>query len=413
MSNPKEIWSTRLQREILALSEKGEDKKDIGILPSFITFQNHQLDIDQGICTVDFGIVVETTNYSPSKSKDRHTDGIKAKVDGAVGGEDNYNANVVEDANDGAAVSDKESSTTENATKESGETEMDVTEHSSNVTPDDSKFKVQVVVTLDASIQQRGSIANASNSYPFFKPRAFITSGADHFRFMDIHNGDEIQIDCDWTPSLHLNDAVLNIALKVREGIRRNEPCLKIVRKEINFQHDVMDEIRADISKAGSKVSSFFSDLRSKASAVADELDQAVSSVSGDSEEESTSSGRSKRRVLRSPRADSVPSHPAKVVTADNVEIGDEIDLAQDPWNKAVGMFPCKIIRRPDFISVAMESSKNDISPKVSMNSDREEESDAVSVGLYGQQECSADNYLMLHAGGLREVRGALRRLGI
>lgn len=400
MSNPKEIWSTRLQREILALSEKGEDKKDVGILPSFISFQNYNLDIDQGLCTVDFAIIVECANYSPSKPKKSQTD-IKAKVDGAVGEEDN-DTKAVEDADD-SAIGDAES-TTQIATKEPDGNEIDTRDQSSNVSMDDTKFKVQVVVTLDASIQRRDSIANASNSYPFFKPRAFITSGADHFRFMEIQNGDEIQIDCDWTPSLHLNDAVLNIALKVRESIKRNEPCLKVVQKDLSFQHDILDEVRADFSKAGAKVSSFFSDLRSRASAVADELDQAVGSVSGDAEEH-VSSSRLRRKVLRSPQVDGPPSLPAKVVTVDNVEIGDEIELSQDPWNKAVGMYPCKTIRRPDFINIAMESSRADTSQKVSVNSDHEEENDAATVGLYGQQQCSADNYLMLHAGDLREVR--------
>jgi hypothetical protein len=402
MSNPREIWSTRLQREILALSEKGEGKKDIGILPPFISFQNHNLDIDQGICTVDFAIIVECENYSsPSKFKKDKTD-LKAKVDGAVGEDDN-DTKAVQDA-DEPVVRDADVAS-ENITNDSGDTEIDETKNVSNVSSDDdSKFKVQVVVTLDASIQRRDSVANASNSYPFFKPRAFITSGADHFRFMEIHNGDEIQIDCDWTPSLHLNDAVLNIALKVREGIKRNEPCLKVIQKDINFQQDLLDEVRADISKAGEKVSSFFSDLRSRASAVADELDQAVGSASGNVTEE-VSPNRPKRKGLRSSRAGAVPSLPGKIVTVDNVEIGDEIDLAQDPWNKAVGMFPCKIIRRPDFITVAMESSRADITQKVSMNTDNDEENDAVAVGLYGQQQCSADNYLMLHAGGLREVR--------
>lgn len=355
MSNPKEIWSTRLQREIVALSEQGKNDNDIGILPPFISFQNHNLDIDQGTCTANFSITVECAENSLLESKKLDTD-IKAKVDSALGQEGQEETNSEKTADETNGV--------ENAGTDGDATEMNITQHASNVSPDKSTFKVQVVVTLDASIQRRDFVANASNSYPFFKPRAFITSGAEHFRFMDIRNGDEIQIDCDWTPSLHLNDAVLDIALKIREGIRRNEPCLKVMRKDFSLQQDLLEEVKADISKAGAKVSSFFSDLRSRASMVADELDHAVGSTANNTPEDVTSS-RFKRKVFKSPKVEDTPKVPEKVVTVDNIEIGDEIDLAQDPWKNAVGMYPCKAIRRPDFVTTAMEASKKNESQKV------------------------------------------------
>ena len=38
-------------------------------------------------------------------------------------------------------------------------------------------------------------------------------------------------------------------------------------------------------------------------------------------------------------------------------EIGDEIDLSEDPWNQCIGMYSCKAIRRPEFVELAMEEA--------------------------------------------------------
>lgn len=191
-------------------------------------------------------------------------------------------------------------------------------------------------------------------------------------------------IDCDWTPSLHLNDAALNIALKVRESIKRGEPCLKVVREEpgqrsrvrgASVEEDLLEEVKKDFSKAGAKVSSFFSDLKTRASAVAEELDHAVGSAStsagagasaagvpsgADVANNSNTPQKPKRKVLKKFVRKEKPPKPApvaKIVTIENIAMGDEIDLAMDPWNKAVGMFPCKAIRRPAFVSAAMQAS--------------------------------------------------------
>ena len=53
-----EIWSTRLQRELLALTtdNASEEAKDevTGVLPPFVTVKDHQLDITKGDCAVSF-----------------------------------------------------------------------------------------------------------------------------------------------------------------------------------------------------------------------------------------------------------------------------------------------------------------------------------------------------------------------
>jgi hypothetical protein len=408
MSSPEEIWSTRLQREILALTEEGEDQNHIGILPPFIALKSHHLDINEGICTLDFVITVEGVERAPPEPKVVDKD-IISTVDSALG-ETEEEEETTETANEAAeAEKETEEPKIENAT------EMDVTEHHSNESPESAKFKVQVGITLVASLQKRNAIFSASSSYPFFKPRAILASGAEHFTSMKIKNGDEVQIDCDWTPSLHLNDAAMNISLKVRESIKRGEPCLKVVKRDFHFEGDLLDEVKADFSKAGAKVSSFFSDLKSRASAVADELDNVVGSSSTAAAVPSDASSNEanqeepripKKMILKLPKNEKAGKAPPKVVTAQNIEIGDEIDLADDPWNKAVGLYPCKALRRPSFIVAAMEAAGQNKPEKVREHEERECEDDAVvSIGAYGHEQCTADNYLMLHSGGMREVR--------
>lgn len=355
MTTAEEIWSTRLQREILALTDKTEDGKDIGILPDFIKYNDHSLDISKGTCLVSFAITVEGVDRTPTPPVAKS---VKEKVNAALGEEDSDEAEITNEE-ESAKVDDEES--VQKSTNDETSSE-----------PAPSTFKVQVIVTFDASLQKRSSAFNASTSYPFFKPKAILTSGAEHFTASKIENGNELVIDCDWTPSLHLNDAAMNIALKVRESIKRGEPCLKVVVEKKTLKHveeDLLEEVKADISKAGAKVSSFFSDLKSRASAVADEMDKAVGSGASTSNA-ATGTGtdtpnKPKRIPLKFPRKERAPKPLSKIVSIENISIGDEIDLAMEPWNKAVGMYPCKAIRRPAFVASAMEAAGQDSREKV------------------------------------------------
>ena len=389
MTTPQEIWTTRLQREILALVDESNEKKDIGILPAFINYHKHDLDIARGTCSVSFAITVEGIDRAPtSPLVDK---GLKAKVDAALGEEDNE-----EQSNTG---NDDESTKTE---------ETDSTQQTSNIS-EPSTYKAQIIVMFDASRTN-----SSSTSYPFSKPKAILTSGAEHFNAIKINNGDQLYIDCDWTPSLHLNDAALNIALKIRESIKRSEPCLKIVgNASENQEDDLLQEVRKDISKAGAKVSSFLSDLKSKASAVAEELDHAVGSgASGSSAEAvNTSPPKAKRKVLKFPRKEKARKPESKIVTLENIAMGDEIDLATEPWNTAVGMYPCNAIRRPAFVASAMEASGQNNREKVRAFVNGEGGSEAVVTTSGYDQQCSADNYMMLHSGGLREVGSVFRMM--
>lgn len=360
MSSPEEIWSMRCQRELLALTEEGE-KKDIGILPPFIEVQDTSLDIAKGHCTVSFAVTVEGVECG-----DREKVTVSAdKIDSQLGEKEEDTLEAVSSEEEKAKDEDqKEKSSDEDKTNEN---ESDVATDSSEVAEvdteakaeqneDEEKFKVRVVITMDASLTRRHASFNASRSYPFFKPSAFVSSGASHLpSSTNIKDGDEIQIDCDWTPSLHLNDAALNIALKVKESIKRGEPCLKVVRKERD--ESIMDEVAADFSAGATKVASFFSDLKTKASAVAEELDHAVGNNNANSEgnREKTSMKRPNFKPKRFRKKDqNTEDVETKVVTDENVAIGDEINLAMNPWNAAVGLYPCNAIRRPEFVVQSM-----------------------------------------------------------
>ena len=83
-----------------------------------------------------------------------------------------------------------------------------------------------------------------------------------------------------------------------------------------------------------------------------------------------------------------------KVITEDNVDIGDVIDLSQSPWNQnAVGMHPCRAIRRPAFVEDAMHRANERNNSKV-----REDYEDENEIPHWSR------NYLQLQSGSVFQV---------
>uniref|UniRef100_A0A7S2R227 Uncharacterized protein n=1 Tax=Eucampia antarctica TaxID=49252 RepID=A0A7S2R227_9STRA len=302
-----EIWSSRLQRELLALTSSDEidRKQDAGILPPFVTVKDHQLSIEKGICCVTFSISVEG---APKKKE---------------------------------VKTDKETEHQENEENAAGETDGD--EPVVVAAPEDTITAI-VEITLDASLQMKaGSSPDPAASYPFQRPKAILLRGSEHFPDgSSVQDGDLIAIDCDWTPSLHLNDAAQNIALKVRESIKRGEPFFKLAM-----------ETASENLVSSSKVSAFFTSLKTKAAAVVDELDQAAAP-----------------KVKSKTKSKPKPKKPPSVVRrkpkkGDRVEIGDIIDLAEEPWSRCAGMYSCKAVRRPEFIEAAIAAAAAEEKNKV------------------------------------------------
>merc|ERR1712161_48209 len=166
--------------------------------------------------------------------------------------------------------------------------------------------------------------------------------GACHFppgsRIADL---DTIDIDCDWTPSLHLNDAALNISLKVRESIKRSEPFYRKDEFEM-----AMDVVADTVAASSAKVSSFFNSLRNRASAMADEMDVAL-----DSNEKKKSSKPKKRKKKVIGKIKKLKE------TSTSLNIGDVINLSEEPWNQCAGIYSCKALKRPGFCKRAVANS--------------------------------------------------------
>lgn len=279
-----EIWSTRVQRELLALTTDNapeQDKKDTqGVLPAFMTVKDHQLDIGAGTCVVSFIVEITGKRKKPASSP-------KAA-----------------DTGEGAATAEQEAG---------------------NQSNDDEK--AIVTVTLDASLAKKpdGTLDTMAPAYPFIPPRVLVAEGASCFpEGSTIQDGDPVAIDCDWTPSLHLSDAVLNIGLKIKESILQQEPF-----------HRAPDVDKDPLE-----------DMISRASAIGDKLGKSLRGFGfkgGDGKQKMKKKKSVKKKQEKPP------------TPAGEVRIGDEINLLEPPWVESQGIYSCKAVRRPEFVEAAIQ----------------------------------------------------------
>jgi len=276
-----EIWSTRLQRELLALTTdnaSAEAKKEITeILPAFCSVKEHALDIERGNCTVT--CILDLPKAANS-------------------------------------MSDETESTTTND---------------------------PIAIMFDVSLKKKadGSVDPSAVSYPFLKPMAILASGSGKFpEGSTVQDGACIDIEIDWTPSLHLSDAVLNIALKIKECLSQGEPVYA-----------------AEVPHSGvaKRLSSFAGSIRN------------LGKGSGDKKKGRLGLGR-KKRASR-PKA-----------TASEVRIGDEINMLEAPWVDCQGVYSCKAIRRPKFAEEAIKNA--DFKAKEKLQSEGGEQ--VASAGFTG-----------------------------
>mmetsp|Transcript_30212 Transcript_30212/g.49915 ORF Transcript_30212/g.49915 Transcript_30212/m.49915 type:complete len:614 (+) Transcript_30212:124-1965(+) len=261
-----EIWSTRLQKELLALTTENatstETKEVAGILPPFIQVKTHEMDINEGICKVYFVVTV------PSPS------------------------------------------TTEASTEESAQ---------------------DIVVVMDASLARLsdGSLDATAAAYPFAKPRVMLASGAERFpEGSTISDNDQIDIDCDWTPSLHLTDAVLNIGLKIKESVLQGEPFFPAKDDAPN-----PDGVVDDLVQSARRFTSF---LGKSAKTLVETTNQTT------------------KTKLAQRRKQKAATKKNKATTTTDISIGDEIHLLEAPWVDCHGLYSCKAIRRPAFCEDAI-----------------------------------------------------------
>jgi hypothetical protein len=240
MSDKGEIWSTRIQRELLALTTDDAEasERTRSMLPPFCNVTEHQLDIAKATCNVQVKVTVQ---------------------------------------------------------------EWDI------------------LIRLDASLHKKpdGSIDDSSACYPFSPPVVSLYAGQEAFPTgSSIQNGDILGTDIDWTPSLHLADAIMNVALKVKESILQKEP---------------FHPTKASPGR--------------KRGGLASSLSKAYSKV----------------RPKPNPKATKSRSKVKQPASPENVRIGEEINLLEEPWAEARGVYACKALRRPDFITDAIEAAEHKV----------------------------------------------------
>jgi len=323
-----EIWSTRLQRELLALTTDNapEDAKEevTAVLPPFCKVKEHALDIERGNCTVTCLI-----DLPPSSSP--------AKAGGSTASPKKQEA--TSDEKTAAEGEDKGEETTEEKTAEkAADAEKADVSATDDAAPAAETEQAPIIVTMDVSLQKKadGSVDAMAVSYPFLKPVAILTSGCSRFpNGSTIQDGDMIDIEMDWTPSLHLTDAFLNVSLKIKECISQGEP----------FHPGMVEKTRPDLSvgammnQAKKLGSTFSQSLRGFAG-------EGKTNGDPDSEKKKKnrlSLGRKKKEKKQKPKA-----------TPGEVRIGDEINMLESPWVDCQGVYTCKAIRRPKFIEEAM-----------------------------------------------------------
>jgi hypothetical protein len=271
-----DIWSTRIQQELLSLTTDNGDSESTSetrsILPPFTTVKEHTLDLTAGTCTVTV-----------------HIDVVWKK-------------GVNDDDDNGE------------------ETE--------------ENLPLLVVVELDASLKRNmdGSLNSKKPSYPFVAPIARLKSGKSAFPIgSTIDEGDRINMDLDWTPSLHLVDVIMNIGLKIRESILQAEPF------HAAEPEDPIAEVVADVTRGARRFASKLGSIGKAFTPKASTTPRKSQSTSGT---DNVSSG----------------SADSPKISMDDLKIGDEINLLEEPWIGAHGVYSCKAIRRPPFIEQAIQA---------------------------------------------------------
>ena len=192
---------------------------------------------------------------------------------------------------------------------------------------------VPIVLTLDCSLQKKsdGSVDPIAVAYPFMKPLAALSSGAGRFPAgSTVKDGDLIDIEMDWTPSLHLTDAILNLSLKIKECVAQGEPFHPALAQPGN---DPVGAIVGRAKKFGST------------------LTQGIRSLASTPERQGESPGKRGLRALGRNRKKNTVSPKAN---PGEVRIGDEINMLEAPWVDCHGIYSCKAIRRSAFVEEAM-----------------------------------------------------------
>lgn len=161
------------------------------------------------------------------------------------------------------------------------------------------------------------------------------------------------------------------MALKIRECVKRGEPLhpsqkddeddgllsSALIREALEAKESIMETKKA----VGALFSSFSSGIAAKSSSLAaksqsmrgtfssaiGESLRALADAGGAKEAEDDAEEDEENEEGESPEK-------ARKPKGELPEIGEEIDLSEEPWNQCIGMYSCKAIRRPAFVEALM-----------------------------------------------------------
>jgi hypothetical protein len=386
-----EIWSTRIQRELLAMTTtdnaSSAEMNAAAILPSFCIVKEHSLDIERGNCTVTCQL-----NLPPAAA-------VVKSEDDEVKKEDDTESSEKEAEEEGKASSLSEEQQEEKSSSSSDGVDGDVCV----VTPPPPP----ITITLDVSLAKKAdgiSVDATAISYPFLKPIAILTSGYENFPIgSTIKNGDKVDIEMDWTPSLHLTDAILNIALKIKECLSQGE----VVHPSSTSQESIIG-IKSS-SKAADAVGDVVNRAKKIGSSFGFSLRNLTESSTTKNEDDSNKEKKTSRLSFKKK-----PKPVRSKATSSEIRIGDEINMLEAPWVDCQGVYSCKAIRRPKFVedAIALAAPKsennNDEKNKDQVSSTRRNNSIFSSSLLdeddQGKIPDDFGDYMRLQAGGVSQV---------
>jgi hypothetical protein len=198
-----EIWATRLQREILALESSDDESKKMELLPPFIKTLGHTLNIEGGIAKIEFRIDVEVAEQETTADAES-VEEKEVKENATAGDESKITSNAADTNDVTKEEADAAKPETEETVAATEPSENNKETESTNV-PTETITDPHVILVLDASMYWKTHDTDTDSKspqfYPFTKPLAVIKSGSNLFSGgSTISNGDEVDIDLDWTP---------------------------------------------------------------------------------------------------------------------------------------------------------------------------------------------------------------------
>ena len=253
-----------------------------------------------------------------------------------------------------------------------------------------------IIVTMDVSLQKKadGSVDPAAVSYPFLKPVAILTSGCSRFpEGSTIKDGDMIDIEMDWTPSLHLTDAFLNVSLKVKECISQGEP----------FHPGMVEKTRPDVS-----VAAMMNQAKKLGTSFGTTFSQSLRGLTGDGKAGggTAAAGASPDKQKKNRLSLGIKKKkPRPKASPGEVRIGDEINMLEAPWVDCQGVYSCKAIRRAKFVEEAMAVAAQQLKKASEPEQQQVSRSSLLSEDVdQGEVPDDFGEYMKLQAGGISQV---------